>query len=266
MTQIDLRGVTFNIDESRGGDAFFMMGVRKSGSSMFFKIARALALHNDYNYVDIAGTLFHKNIKVGEWVKDPALSEIIKGGNVYAGFRNFPAGVARNPVFLAARKVLLVRDPRDALVSEYFSNAYSHSLPKATSQSGARENLLAQREIALATPIDDYVSTRARMLARTLGDYKMVLGDEKLLLLKYEDIIFRKEEMIQDLVRHFGWECSPAKLREIVASVDVVPSEEVSTNFIRKVVPGDHKEKLTSATIDKINRDLASVLRAYGYT
>jgi hypothetical protein len=31
------------------------------------------------------------------------------------------------------------------------------------------------------------------------------------------------------------------------------------------VVPGDHKEKLTSATIDKINRDLASVLRTYGY-
>ena len=123
MTQIDLRGVTFNIDESRGGDAFFMMGVRKSGSSMFFKIARALTLHNGYNYVDVAGTLFNKNIKVGEWVKNPAINAIIKGGNVYSGFRNFPAGAWNNPVSLAAKKVLLVRDPRDALVSEYLSNA-----------------------------------------------------------------------------------------------------------------------------------------------
>ena len=265
MTQIDLRGVTFNIDESRGGDAFFMMGVRKSGSSMFFKMARALTLHNGYNYVDVAGTLFNRNIKVGEWVKDPAINAIIKGGNVYSGFRTYPAGAWNNPVFRTAKKVLLVRDPRDALVSEYFSNAYSHSLPKATSGTGARENLLIQREIALATPIDDYVSTRARMLARTLADYKPILADEKMLLLRYEDIIFRKDEMIQDLVRHFGWECSPAKIREIVSQVDVVPSEEVSTNFIRKVVPGDHKEKLTSETIDKINRDLASVLRTYGY-
>ena len=265
MTPIDVRGITFKVDETRGGDAFFMMGVRKSGSSMFFKMARALTLHNGYNFVDVAGTLFNKNIKVGQWLRDPAINEIIKGGNVYAGFRNYPVAAEKNPIFMYARKVLLVRDPRDALVSEYFSNAYSHSLPKATEGTGARENLLAQREIALSTPIDDYVATRARMMARTMAEYQPVLADERTLLLRYEDIIFQKDRMIEDLVRHFGWRCEPAKLKEIVAQVDVRPAEEVSTNFIRKVTPGDHRDKLMPATIERIDRDLAPVLRSFGY-
>ena len=265
MTPIEVRGVTFKVDETRGGDAFFMMGVRKSGSSMFFKLARALTLHNGYNFVDVAGTLFNKNIKVGQWLRDPALNEIIRGGNVYAGFRNYPVAAEKNPVYVSAKKVLLVRDPRDALVSEYFSNAYSHSIPKATEGTGARENLLAQREIALATPIDEYVASRARMMARTMAEYEPVLSDPRTLVLRYEDIIFAKERMIDDLCRHFGWRCEPGKREEIVAAVDVRPTEEVATNFIRKVTPGDHKEKLSPETIERVERDLRPVLRAFGY-
>src|SRR5687767_7409469 len=99
MMVVELSGIQFEVADDRDGPAFFMMSVRKCGSSMFFKIARQLALSNSVNYVDVAGPLFSRNIKVGEWVRSPAINDIIRGGNVYAGFRNFPSGAANNPIF-----------------------------------------------------------------------------------------------------------------------------------------------------------------------
>jgi hypothetical protein len=263
--QVEWKGVTFEVDDTKGGDAFFILSVRKSGSSMFNRVAQLLCRYNDYNFVDVAGSLFNKNIRVGEWVRDPSFGEIIRGGNVYGGFRTFPSGLIDNPVFQGAKKVLLVRDPRDALVSEYFSNAFSHSIPKKTEEEGARENLLVQREAALATPIEEYVVNRAKMMGRTMNEYGPILSDPNLLLLKYEDIIFDKRRMISDVVKHFGWTVRPQQVDAIIGWVDVKPDQENPRQFIRKVTPGDHKEKLTADIIAKLDQELSGALTNFHY-
>jgi hypothetical protein len=264
--QVEWKGVSFELDDQRGGPAFFILGVRKSGSSMFNRVAQLLSRYNDYNWVDVAGSLFNKNIKVGEWVRDPSFGEIIRGGNVYGGFRTFPSGIQEHPAFQDGKKVLLVRDPRDALVSEYFSNAFSHSIPKkSASGDGAREQLLAQREAALATPIDDYVTQRARLMGRTMIEYAPILGDPNLLLLKYEDIIFDKRRMITDVIEHFGWKIQPPQIDAILGWVDVKPEQENPKQFIRKVTPGDHADKLKPETIAAIDAELDRVLKTFEY-
>jgi Sulfotransferase domain len=265
MIELKWRDIVFSVDDSKPGNAYFMMGVRKSGSTMFFKIAHFLARRSGYHYVDVSATLFPKNISVGQWVRDPSISNIIRGGNVYAGFRVFPSGAMENPIYQEAKKVLLIRDPRDALVSEYFSNAYSHSLPAATGNSGPRESLLQQRQIALATPIDEYVSTRMPVMRRTLQEYEPVLKDPKALILKYEDIVFRKADMINRILAHFNWQCSPQEIESIVGKVDIKPDKEDPKQFIRRVTPGDHRDKLQPSTISRINHELAGILTAMGY-
>lgn len=262
---VEWKGVNFELDDRAEGSAYFIMGVRKSGSSMFNRVAQLLARYNNVNWVDVAGSLFNKNIKVGEWVRDPSFAEIIRPGNTYGGFRTFPSGIVGEPTFMAGKKVLLVRDPRDALVSEYFSNAYSHAIPRKSGASGAREQLLVQREAALATPIDAYVSQRARMMGRTMLEYAPILGDPNLLLLKYEDIIFDKRKMITDVIAHFEWNIQPPQVDAILGWVDVKPDEENPKQFIRRVTPGDHADKLTSATIEQLNVDLDKVLKTFGY-
>lgn len=260
-----LMGVTFEIDESKSGPAFFVLGVRKSGSSMLNRVAQLLSRFNSYNFVDVAGRLFTNNIKVGQWIRDPSFSEIIYEGNVYGGFRNCPLGIKDNDIFKQAKKILLVRDPRDALVSEYFSNAYSHSLPATNDGGGARGDLLQQREAALTTPIDGYVLSRARMMRRTVAEYVPLSTERNTLLLKYEEIIFAKDAMIQDIIGHFGWLCRPKQLEAILGWVDVKPDQENPKQFIRKVTPGDHQEKLRHETIDQLNKELADVLGVFGY-
>lgn len=263
---VEWKGVNFELDDRREGPAYFILGVRKSGSSMFNRVAQLLCRYNDVNWVDVAGSLFNKNIKVGEWVRDPSFAEIIRGGNVYGGFRTFPSGIAQHADFVDGKKVLLIRDPRDALVSEYFSNAFSHSIPKKTGDGGgAREQLLAQREAALASPIDDYVSQRARLMGRTMIEYAPILNDPHLLLLKYEDIIFDKAKMIHDVIEHFGWKITGPQVDAILGWVDVKPDQENPKQFIRKVTPGDHRDKLKPETIESLNGELSRVLTTFGY-
>lgn len=265
--QVEWKGINFEIDDQRGGPAFFVLGVRKSGSSMFNRVAQLLSRYNNHNWVDVAGSLFNKNIRVGEWVRDPSFGDIIRGGNVYGGFRTFPSGISKNPVFVPGKKVLLIRDPRDALVSEYFSNAFSHSIPKKTAdgEGGARESLLAQRQAALVTPIEEYVASRAKLMGRTMMEYAPILGDPNLLLLKYEDIIFDKRKMITDVIEHFGWQIRPPQIDAVLGWVDVKPEQENPKQFIRKVTPGDHQEKLTSEAIKSLDAELEGVLKTFSY-
>ncbi len=258
--------VDFDIDENGRGRPFFIFGIRKCGSTLLNKICQALARANSVTFVDVAGTFFKHNINVGAWVNEPAVKRILRPGNAYGGFRNLPTCLQDTAPFSNSRKVLLVRDPRDALVSEYFSNAYSHALPDgADEDGGARRNLLAQRQKALATPIDDYVKSRAPLMRRTFLEYRSVWSDAATLGLRYERIIFEKPKLVSDIAGHFRWACSASDVAEIIERVDVMPVAENPTAFIRKVTPGDHTEKLSPETIDFLNAELRDVLDLYGY-
>ena len=90
-------------------------------------------------------------------------------------------------------------------------------------------------------------------------------GDPRLLVLKYENIIFDKARMVQDVAAHFGWTVGQGQIGAILKWIDVVPEEENPSAFIRKVTPGDHREKLSAETIAGLNQVLARAMEAFGY-
>lgn len=265
---IAFEGVTFQVDASAPArPAWFVLGVRKSGSSMFNRAVKLLAKFNAVNWVDIAGDLFENNVPAPRWSPLPPPAGLIVGGNCYGGFRDLPQGLTRDPVFQGSRKVLLVRDPRDAIVSEYFSTRGTHSLPKVTSDGddGAREDLLRRREIAQQVTVEDFARAEGQRMAGTVERYIPLLGDPNLLVLRYEDIIFDKATMARRVAEHFGWTVKEGQVGAILKWIDVVPEEENPTAFIRKVTPGDHREKLSAATIAELDRALARAMEAFGY-
>lgn len=245
-----------------GGAFQFVLGVRKSGSSILNSIVTALAEMNDVNYVDIAGKLFKEGISVETWQSSAELRRIIRGGNVYGGFRNAPLGLLKGGQYASVPKILLVRDPRDALVSEYFSNAYSHSLP---AEGTAREQLLTQRASALSRSVEDYVLARAPDMRKTLLEYLAIMEYNDVIVMKYEDYILRKRDLISTICDVFGWKVSDVQVANILSWADVVPKSERPTEFVRRVTPGDHKEKLGVAAIQSLEQLLGREMRAFGY-
>ena len=245
----------------------FVLGVRKCGSSLMNSMIISLARINKRHFIDVAGTFFKADVADRAWQDDPGVLPLFIPGQVHGGFRGMPPILRASPVWSAARKVLLVRDPRDALVSEYFSTAYTHSVPTAQAEAGgARTEMLAARQRALASSVEAYVLEKAEALNSTMMAYADVVADPATKLFRYEDVILHKREWVQAIVEHFGWDPgSPAFMNGMMSWADVVPTEEQPDKFIRRVLPGDHKEKLSPAAIAKLNMRLAGAMGLFGY-
>jgi len=257
---------SFVIADREDRPSFFVLGVRKSGSSIYNRMAFALARINRYAPVDVAGTFFKQNVTTKSWINDPAVERLLAGGNLYGGFRNFPVALAKTEFFSNCKKALLVRDPRDALVSEYFSLAYSHSIPLPSVQ-GSEVTIAMEkaRHDMLQCDINDFATKAAAGFNKALLQYAILLKDPSALVIKYENVILNKRALIQKLCSHFQWHVSEVQIGKILDWADIVPNIEDKTAFIRKVVPGDHAEKLNGETIHALNVALESSMNAFGY-
>ena len=92
-----------------------------------------------------------------------------------------------------------------------------------------------------------------------------MLGETALKLCRYEDIVFNKAKLVNELCLQFGLDVSPARRGRIASVLDQRPAEENIHSHVRQVTPGDHRRKLKPSTIEQLNRALADVLLKYGY-
>lgn len=260
--QVRFLDIAFDVAHDPNQPMFFLFGVRKSGSSIMNSMVTSLARMNHLHYVDVAGRLFEAGLSVASWQRQPSMRGLLHGGNVFGGFRNAPLGLLGTTALEECPQILLVRDPRDALVSEYFSNAHSHSLPAAGE---AREQLLAERAQAQSAEIGPYVTRMAPRLLQTLREYRPFLAHPRMRLYHYEKAILDKRWFLHDLCAHFGWEASEAQIGMILQWADIRPEAEEPTAFIRKVTPGDHREKLRPGTIAQLNSVFEDEMRLFGY-
>jgi hypothetical protein len=261
--KMSFAGVEFDIVQDEAAPAYFVFGVRKSGSSIMNSMVTSLARFNQVNYVDVAGQLFGKGVTVAGWQNDAGMATLLQGGNLFGGFRNAPLGLVGHPLLAASKKILLVRDPRDALVSEYFSSAYSHSIPE---EGEGRQQMLENRARALKASVATYVLRQAKSFRGTLMEYREFIGMPGMRLYHYEDAIMNKRWFLEDICEHFGWTVTDQQLDQILGWADVLPDEERPDKFVRKVTPGDHRDKLEAEVILQLNDILAPMLDELGYS
>ena len=138
------------------------------------------------------------------------------------------------------KSILLVRDPRDILTSYYYSIAYSHLAP---GDSGKTLRELGKEATPLS--IDQYVVNLApEFLSRFRKYIELLLPNPLCEVFRYEDIIDHKLEFIQAAVKHFHLSFPEQMARTLATKEDIKPVKENVYEHIRRVTPGDHKEKL----------------------
>jgi hypothetical protein len=258
----DGRALSFEVRDVPSSPALFALGVRKSGSSLMTMLLTRLAKVGDVPVVRVSDAAFAEGYRYPDWNGNPRLGDILRPGNLYSGFREAPTGLHGHPLFQNAPKLLLVRDPRDALVSEYFSTAFSHRLPERNAEASP---VAVQRGEALAGDVESFVLARAAELNRTIDGYAALLDDPKLRLFRYEEVIFDKPAWIRAMLAHFGWRAPGPLIERLIDKHDIRPAEERPTEFIRKVAPGDHRDKLSADVIARLNATLSPTWRRLGY-
>ncbi|WP_417484663.1 sulfotransferase domain-containing protein [Maricaulis salignorans] len=168
------------------------------------------------------------------------------------------------PLDLKASEVIVhLRDPRDVLVSLYFSHKYSHR--RGDGGFNPTPDIIEQIDLG----VDNYVLYRAPQYLERYEFYteKMLnLGNVK--LSSYEEMVLNFADWLPKFVENFPLldrEAFIAKqIHKRAKQFELDGAEDVMAHK-RKVTPGDHKEKLEPATIAKLNQIFGNTLDVLNY-
>jgi hypothetical protein len=163
--------------------------------------------------------------------------------------------------------VLMTRDPRDVLVSEYYSIAHSHPVPD--SQGSKYEHFMERRRTAQRTNIDDFVVDDSDRIYRILERYKALLIDRypHTYVTRFEDMTSDFPQWLSGLAEGCRLTLSDELRRSLLEQNDRLrPREENIRRHVRKGKAEDYKEKLRPDTIDFLNKKFSTLLAVFGYT
>ena len=182
-----------------------------------------------------------------------------------------------------ASVILHLRDPRDVLVSMFYSYCYMHAgeierhtgYRKAVAEAGIDKFVLDmvspafheyRGDYGIGSRYKEHVGTVLDRYERYLSD---LLGRPNTLAVSYEEMVLSFPSWLEKIVSAFELS-DPEETRAVVAarhanSVAAEGEEDVWSHK-RKVTPGDHREKLKSETIRELDRIFAPVLERLGYS
>lgn len=182
-------------------------------------------------------------------------------GYIYTVFGGMILGI---PSLERFKVVLVVRDPRDILVSDYYSIAYSHAIPEGEK----RKIYLSRRETALASSLDDHVLNHAQKLRSIFEKYQRYLFPvcAQVHVARYEDMVGDFAFWLDALLAASDIEIPSSMRLELIRNHEERrPKGENIHNHLRKGMPGEYKEKLQTRTIEKLNRIFEVPLSHFNY-
>lgn len=238
--------------------SFFLFAMHKSGSTLMYSMMKAALPEAGVPIIDLPLTAFSSGLPGNQLLNPREL--IMDRGYCYLGFRNFPKYLRKFDI-TRNKKILLVRDPRDMLVSFYFSMASSHNIPKV---GVVRDDMLNRRSAAQESALDDYCLEKVPKFKMEFAGYEHLKGSE-IRVIKYEDVVFHKLEWLTDMMSYLSLSVDPEKLKAIADKHDIRPDAERPDHHIRQVVPGNFRKHLRPETIARLNEEFSAEMQEYGY-
>lgn len=242
------------------GPSVFTFAFPRSGSTLLSWLVYSLAEDNGYAPVAPAVRLFER----GAMQQD--LKPFIQPrGYCYHGFRSNHPGWALDPLLPNFRKILLVRDPRDISVSNYYALLYAHRKPGNGAEAPLTVKFNDNQAQAERLGLDRYCLISAPHFMRMFAEYAPMRDDPKTRLLRYEDHTPSVAKWVQSICAAFDWDCSPERLADLIARFERLPGEENPYEHARQIAPGDYLRKLKPKTIAQLNEIFAPWIERHGY-
>jgi hypothetical protein len=156
--------------------------------------------------------------------------------------------------------IFFVRDPRDILVSTYYSFGYAHGFSRLKEM---REQQKATRNEIQSVSLDEYVLSSAGTVSRNFETLsKLKSACERSLLLKYEDMIGNFDYFITQLSQYVVIDRNV--VRDIYDRSRPQQKEDISAHR-RSGHVGGFRSKLEGKTIESLNRALEDTLLRFHY-
>lgn len=186
--------------------------------------------------------------------------------NILAPKRVLIAAIANPPtspeLLTHTRQILAVRDPRDLIVSDYYSIRYFHPEPTAPDK---RDAFMRRREAA-AAGIDAYVLERAPVVRREFERYVEISRRPTCLaVVRYEDFLADFATWLATLEQAVELPPDPERGARLAPLAPQRPTGERRNVKVRAAKAGQFRERLAPATIAALDREFAPILERFGY-
>ncbi len=161
------------------------------------------------------------------------------------------------------RLVAQVRDPRDCIVSLYYSLKYSHPAPAS---GPAKETYERNLSFIQTADFEAFVHKQARQYAVRMQVLLNVLErTQQSLLLRYENMVGAPLEWLSLLCKFLNIDMSPQISDWVNEEMSTIGLVEDLSRHKRQVLPGDFRRKLSASMQDHLTRMLRPHLDAFGY-
>lgn len=251
---------SLRMPETGRDSSVYCLAAPKTGSVLLNNILKELCQGTDFPYFDFEPQVFQYGFGLNDCPLDAALL-LEKPGYVFGGFRQiWLLPYIRR--YRTSPKIFLVRDPRDMLVSYFFSITKSHPMPKVSGS--LLESLRAE---AAGQEIEQYIKSGAadhivRMMQHMIPQ---ITNLPQVHVFKYEDVVFDKRTWILQLADILKINVSEELLETCLQKYDVMPEGERPEKHIRQVAPGNHKKHLSEVTIRAIEKKFSKVFEFFKY-
>lgn len=238
--------------------------VHKAGSMFIHRLTADVSARLDLDYHSINGPLY-ETIKMQTWkgyidgIAVPSCFGPIRSGS---GIDIFPETLKTCHVGLH------LRDPRDVLVSLFYSHTFSHR-----KQQGGFDPSDTQRQSWEARGVDAFVIENSEMVRdQYLRLFNGLSNHPNVIEMRYEEMVSDFENWLPRFLSLFSsYASDPARLDAIRTELIAVYREEFTVSeedvmaHKRQITPGDHRRKLTLETLATLNETLREVLERMGY-
>lgn len=265
-TEIDIiKGCHINTNSHK---SIIHFSFNKAATQYVKSVLTRIAIENGMSAVSINDYAFNSKFPFLDHLTAEQMEQykhIFKyNGYLYSVFGGMVEGIENVDRY---KIILSVRDPRDMLVSSYYSQAFSHIPPDV--RSNKYDNFMHRRKFALSNTVDEYVMAEAVNIKKTFLRYNELLlsqYSQHVHIVRYEDMIHDYENWLGSIVSYCELTLSDSLKSELIKeNVSLKPSEEDVHSHIRKGMPGDYREKLLPKTILKLNDIMSDMLERFRY-
>jgi hypothetical protein len=240
---------------------------------MLFNYMKDICDALDVQYVDYPGWLWTAGHNLSQTCYKPENADEIYNQKIaYVGNREPISGLGAG-LHESAYAFTMIRDPRDCLVSMYFSFLGSHPAPASFTPEQRRTWNAQKKKLREETSIDTYVLEKApgyksNLLA--ILDFSSRTGAST--IIRYEDFILKKHDLCKLVAESLcnlsedQIDASIIDIEAIASARDLIPENERPNQHVRRALPGDHIEKLKPETIVQLNTLFEDTLPKNGYS
>jgi hypothetical protein len=228
----------------------------KCASTFVGEIIEELSFKTEYKRIDFESLFAHMEVcAISKYNDTSFLSNAFREyGFVYGPMRLYQP----IPNMQKYRILLILRDPRDVLISHYYSLLYSHTL--------ISKKLLDKRNKNKHKTIDNFVLEHVDEYAKIYEDYqKNLLGLRNVTFIRYEEMIEKPQLFLLKLRDILGVDIDDEDISYMVKNRMTPPEKENKYSHRRSGKSGQYIEKLKKDTVDVINERLSNVISALGF-